>query len=408
MSNYKHSKPSGHRLYPNLAKAVTEALYDIFQEGHYADKVIERLLKSNPQWGSRDRAFLAETVYDMVRWYRLLYEIRGAEPQNHADWLRLFGIWRVINEEPLPDWEEFKSLHVASVLEKYRRLRIVRAIRESIPDWLDEIGNAEIGTDWDAMLQALNQPAKVVLRANLLKTSTIELQQSLLKEDIETDPMSNVALLVVRRQNLFSSKAFREGWFEVQDYASQQVAPFLNVEPGMRVVDACAGAGGKSLHLADLMLNKGQIISMDTDARKLEELRKRARRADVNIIETRLIDNSKVIKRLEASADRVLLDVPCSGLGVLRRNPDAKWKLRPDFLDQVRTTQQDILNNYSRMCKPGGQLVYATCSILPSENERQVAIFLEKQAGKFECVVEQSISPTAGFDGFYMALLQKV
>jgi len=394
------------KLYPNLVVAVIEALQSIFQEGYYADKVIARLLKSTPKWGSRDRSFIAESVYEIVRWYRLLYEIRGYEPKNEADWLRLFAIWWVISGNELPDWEEFKSVDVAAVKARHEKLQAERKIRESITDWLDVLGEREIGAEWDDMLRALNEPARVVLRANSLKTNPKELQDKLLNNGIKTGIITDDALLVKKRRNLFATKAFKDGLFEIQDYASQHVAPFLEAEPGMRVVDACAGGGGKSLHLAALMQNKGQIISLDTDGRKLQELRKRARRAGISIIETREIDNNKVIKRLDQSADRVLMDVPCSGLGVLRRNPDAKWKLSPGFIDEVQKIQQEILTSYSRMVKPGGKLVYATCSILPSENEQQVAAFLEQEE-IFTLEAERKISPVEGYDGFYMARLER-
>lgn len=395
------------KLYPNLVSAVVRGLQLIFEQGYYADKVIERLLKSDPKWGVRDRSFVAESIYEMVRWYRLLYEIRGFEPKNEADWLRLFGIWWVVSGEQLPDWEEFKSLDVNSVKEKYQHFQSIRKIRESIPDWLDELGEQTIGADWDATLHALNEPARVVLRTNRLKTTPKELQEKLFNDGITTGIITEDALLIKKRRNLFITKAFRDGLFEIQDYSSQQVAPYLEVEPGMRVIDACAGGGGKSLHLAALMHNRGQVISLDTGARKLNELRKRARRAGVSIIETREIENNKVIKRLEQSADRVLLDVPCTGLGVLRRNPDAKWKLSPEFMTEVQQTQQEILTSYSRMVKPGGKLVYATCSIFPSENEEQVAAFLAAQGDEFELKRERKISPMEGYDGFYMALLAR-
>ena len=194
----------------------------------------------------------------------------------------------------------------------------------------------------------------------------------------------------------------------MQDAGSQLIAPFLQAESGMRVIDACAGAGGKSLHLATLMQNKGSIISMDTEGRKLEELRKRAQRNGINIIETRTIESDKVINRLQDSADRLLLDVPCSGLGVIRRNPDAKWKLKLEFMNEIRFLQAKILQNYSKMVKIGGKMVYATCSILPSENENQVAIFLENNQN-WEKMDEKKVSSSEyGFDGFYMALLERL
>jgi 16S rRNA (cytosine967-C5)-methyltransferase len=187
------------------------------------------------------------------------------------------------------------------------------------------------------------------------------------------------------------------------------VAPFLGAEPGMRVIDACAGAGGKTLHLSAMMENKGQLLALDIYPGKLKELRKRAKRAGAHNIETRLITSSKVIKRLSDTADRVLIDAPCTGLGVLRRNPDAKWKLQSDFVEKVRDTQLDLLTRYSQMLRRGGKLVYATCSILPSENQQQVDAFLKSKAGReFQLLKVSSLLPSReGFDGFYMALLER-
>jgi 16S rRNA (cytosine967-C5)-methyltransferase len=175
----------------------------------------------------------------------------------------------------------------------------------------------------------------------------------------------------------------------------------------MKVVDTCAGAGGKTLHIAALMENKGQIIALDIYANKLKELKRRAKRNGAHNIDTRPIESTKVIKKLYDKADRVLIDAPCSGLGVLRRNPDAKWKLQPEFLEKIKETQRDILQQYSRMVKPGGQLVYATCSVLPSENQDQVKNFLDSNK-EFTFVKEKKVlSHKSGFDGFYMALLEK-
>jgi len=163
------------------------------------------------------------------------------------------------------------------------------------------------------------------------------------------------------------------------------------------------------LHLAALMENKGQIIALDIYENKLKELKRRAKRNGAHNIETRTIDSSKVIKKLIEKADKILIDAPCSGIGVLKRNPDSKWKLQPEFLEKIKDTQKEILDSYSRMVKPGGQMVYATCSILPSENELQVKEFLKREAGKdFKFIKEEKVFPSeSGFDGFYMALLQK-
>ena len=225
--------------------------------------------------------------------------------------------------------------------------------------------------------------------------------------DASTTNLAPDALVLGHRGNVFVSPMFKNGFFEVQDAGSQCIAPFLRVKPGMRVIDACAGAGGKTLHLAALMQNKGSIIPLDTEAWKLEELRRRTRRNGIHIVQTRPIESSKTIKRLHHSADRLLLDVPCSGLGVLRRNPDAKWKLSPEFIENVKVTQAKILREYSDMLRPGGLMVYATCSILPSENEEQVQRFLAENKD-YKLLEERKISPANdGSDGFYMALLEK-
>lgn len=397
------------RLHPLLVRAAAQALFAIFQEGRYADKVIEYTLRQNPKAGSRDRAFIAETTYEVVRYYRLYAEILGYTPQTEADFWKMCAIHFVLTRDlDLPAWAEFKGLNLKQIREKAAAQAQKRASRESIPDWLDQLGAAELGEPWDATLQWLNRPARVVLRANRLKTTRAELQKSLQKDGIETHTEGpDDALTLERRQNVFQTKAFKDGLFEVQDFSSQLVAPLLAPEPGMRVVDACAGGGGKTLHLAAMMQGKGQLIALDTLAWKLDELRQRARRAGASNIETRVIDNRKVIKRLHNSADRLLLDVPCSGLGVLRRNPDSKWKLQPEMIENLRATQQDILQSYSPIVKPGGRLVYATCSVLPSENERQVQRFLASEAGKpFTLLEEKRILPQDnGYDGFYMALL---
>ena len=177
----------------------------------------------------------------------------------------------------------------------------------------------------------------------------------------------------------------------------------------MKVVDTCAGAGGKTLHLASLMENKGQIIAMDIYESKLKKLKIRARRNGVHNVDMRVIDSTKPIKKLYNKADRILIDAPCSGLGVLRRNPDAKWKLEPEFIDNIKQTQQQVLQQYSRMLKPGGKMVYATCSVLPSENQNQVDDFLASESGKEFTFVKDNkvLAHESGYDGFYMALLEK-
>jgi 16S rRNA (cytosine967-C5)-methyltransferase len=405
------------RIHPLQIRAVAGALRSIFIENKYADKVIESTLRQNPKAGSSDRAFIAESTYEIVRYYRLYSEILGRNPHTEQDFWEMCGIHLVVqglrrDGRPglIPNIEALRPIKTPNLLEKIENCRQQRAVWESIPDWLDTLGAAELGAQWPATLHALNEPARVVLRTNTLQVDRTRLQALLAEEGVATQPEGNSdALVLERRQNVFSTKAFKNGLFEVQDYSSQQVSALLAPEPGMRVIDACAGGGGKSLHLAALMHNRGQLIAMDTLQWKLDALRLRARRARATNIETRVIDSRKVIKRLYESADRLLLDVPCSGLGVLRRNPDSKWKLQPEFVAELRRTQQDILEHYSQMLRPGGRMVYATCSILPSENRQQVDHFLNLEAGRdFTLLLDKSILPQEeGFDGFYMALLER-
>src|SRR5690606_6641604 len=257
----------------------------------------------------------------------------------------------------------------------------------------------------------LNQQAKVIIRVNTLKITREDLVKRLNDEGIETYAPKGYkdALVLAKRHNMFRSPTFKEGLFEIQDASSQRVAAALEVAPGMRVIDACAGAGGKSLHLAALMENKGRILSMDVEDWKLKNTKLRARRAGVSIIEPKVIEGNKTIKRLKETADRLLLDVPCSGLGVLKRNPDTKWKLTPESIDKVVAVQQEIIQNYSSLLKPGGIMVYATCSILPIENQDQVTAFLESERGQnFELLEDQKVlAHESGFDGFYIAKLKK-
>ena len=389
------------KLHKNLVIAVVETLSSIFEQQQYADKVIERQLKANPRWGARDRAFVAEYSYEIVRWKRLLEYLIHNRP-NLWD---LFGAYLLWKGETLPDWEEFKGVSIDK--ERLEEIQHNRALRESIPDWLDQVGESELKEEWDTILSSLNKTAPLVIRVNTLKTTREALQIRFQEDKIETLVVGDAALALKIRRNLFLHPAFKEGLFEIQDANSQRIAPALQLKAGLIVIDACAGGGGKTLQMAALMENKGKIIALDTEAWKLANLKQRARRAGAFNIEPRHIENNKVIKRLHNYADRVLLDVPCTGLGVLRRNPDAKWKLSLQGLEDVRQRQRDILQNYSAMCKVGGLVVYATCSVLPSENQLQVAQFLAANP-RFVLQNEENLYPhQTGFDGLYYAILQK-
>jgi 16S rRNA (cytosine967-C5)-methyltransferase len=404
------------KIHRTLVNAVTDTLKNIFEQGVYADKAVAQVLKQNAKWGARDRRFIAQTIYEMVRWWRLLNECSNKVFGNSNDYLLLFAIWFIENQKQLPEWEEFKHVDLKQIQDTLTELKKTRKYREAIPDWLDELAVAELGeTVWEKEIQALNQEAKVVLRVNTLKTNASALKDKLQTIQVEVgvintgeelwNGIKETALVVSKRQSIDKTKEYQDGLFEIQDAGSQLIATFLGAKPGITVIDACAGAGGKTLQIASIMGNKGNIIAMDVEDRKLKELKKRAERAGVTIVKTSIVNDNK-IKELKDTADCLLLDVPCSGLGVLRRNPDAKWKLNLPFIEQVKQKQQHILSNYSQMLKPGGKLVYATCSILPSENQNQIQLFLKNNSG-FKLLQDLTVYPSCGFDGFYMATLQK-
>lgn len=396
------------KIHRHLVEEILMALDSIFREGLRADKVIERTMKAHRKWGSRDRKFFAENVYEVVRWKRLLEHLSESDDL----WMIWGAHWLRKGHEIPQDWPETDGLTLALIRSREQSIPSA-AVRESYPDELYAIGAAELGTEWESIAHALNKPADVYLRTNALKITPQEVIAALAKEDVQAvaeNPRDlPLALRLKERKNTFVTQAFKSGYFEVQDAASQMVAPLLDIQPGQRVVDACAGAGGKTLHIAALMRNKGKIIAMDIYDWKLTELKLRARRNSVDIIETKLIDSSKVIKRMAETADRLLLDVPCSGMGVIRRNPDAKWKISAEEIARLQVLQQEILSGYSGMVKKGGLMVYATCSILPSENEKQVQKFLAAQGDAWSLVKEIHIRPDReGYDGFYGALLKRV
>ncbi len=391
------------KLYKNLVNEVALTLQQIFIQNRFADKALERTLKSHPQWGSRDRRFVAEAVYDIVRNFRLYASIAG----NEKNFWFITAVWMVNKGFEIPDWQEFRHLNPQQVLEDKKHLEQEPVYRYSYPDWLWKLGQEELGEErWAKEAEALHGQAEVFLRTNTLKASRQKLAESFAPgeqklSEVEATPE---ALLLQKRENVFQHKLFKDGWFEVQDAGSQQIAHYLQVKPGQVVIDACAGVGGKSLHLAALMQNKGRIISLDVEEFKLVELKRRARRGGVHMIETRNVSDHNVITSLAGKADRLLLDVPCSGLGVLKRNPDAKWKLTEEVIKRTRELQAQILEDYAVMVKPGGYMVYSTCSILPSENQKQVEKFLSGNR-TFKLDAEKTLWPSEGFDGFYMARL---
>ena len=396
-------------IHRNLLIGIHDALEEtFFQDKKYADKVLERLLKAHKKWGSADRQVVSEIFYDIVRWKKRLeyYMGEGTKPSNIYNLILAYLLWKKVKYKKFDEFDGIKTGGILSKLDK--KTFPTKAIEHSVPDWLAGLFEKELGAKWEKEMSALNEQAPVILRANSLKISAENLVEILKEEGVNSFVLRGYpdAVQLEEKKNVFLTSAFKEGFFEVQDASSQKIAELLDVKEGMRVVDACAGAGGKTLHIAALMKNKGQIIALDIYEWKLAELKRRAKRAGAFNIETRFIEDNKVIKRLHNTADRLLIDAPCSGLGVLKRNPDSKWKIDEDFINRIKTEQENILQNYSKILKKGGKMVYATCSILSSENGEQVRKFLAENT-EFTLVKEENIMPSDGYDGFYMALIER-
>lgn len=402
-----------HKVHYPLFAGCVDILFEVFHNGRRTDKTLDYHFKKQKQWGARDRKWVAEQVYTCVRGWRQGLACLGVPWQDSS--LPGFS-----SDGPRPDQKTVSNVLKVCLLQKGLD---ISGFREPGPnwnnvplqpknlasDWFYELGQSQL-EDWDDILSSQNSQAPAFLRVNLLKAPDVLTCISRLEKEgvsVQAVEECDTALRLLERKNVFQTSVFKEGWVEMQDVASQMVAPFLIPMPGERVIDACAGAGGKTLHLAERMQNKGQLIALDIHEWKLKELKVRSRRAGVSNLETRVISSSKVVKRLKGSADALLLDVPCTGSGVLRRNPDPKWRLNNQEYQSTLQLQQQLLQNYSGVLKDGGRMVYSTCSVLPDENSRQVKAFLESPAGQgFQLQSEFFNWPhTCVGDGFYAALL---
>jgi len=393
------------KIHRPLAEAATAILHGVFDEGKIADHTLRAAFRSNPRWGSRDRHFVASSVFDCIRWRRRLGYLCDSE--NPASLLACH--WQ-LGGYTQPEWPDFPWPAPAVIRQRLESLPSrPRAIRESYPDWIDRTAASQLGEDqWQEEAKALNEPAPIVLRCNPLRMPLPKLINALAARQIRVQPLPEhpLALIVAEGQRI-PADLTRQGWFEIQDAHSQQVSPFLQIAPGMRVMDACAGAGGKTLHLGALMNGEGELFAYDANPRRLAPLSERAKKAGIGNLKI-LAPDDGVIEKLRGTIDRLLLDVPCSGLGTLRRQPDIKWRLDADRLDQLQSTQADILRTFSPLVRPGGALVYATCSLLPCENEQQTTNFVSTHPG-FILEEQQTLTPaTGGHDGFHMARIRRI
>jgi 16S rRNA (cytosine967-C5)-methyltransferase len=394
-----------------------------------ADRVMDRYFRAHRNMGARDRGEVAELVYGCLRARRLLEHVVGVERAASQDLVAAqLLIGRGLSARAL---EEMRYPGDARALAERARgvdpAALPLAVRASLPDWLAERWVAELGaSETEALAAALNVPASVDLRVNALKATREDVAAALAAEGhaAEPTPLSPFGLRLRKRAPLFQTAAFRKGLFEVQDEGSQLVSLLVEAQPRERIVDLCAGGGGKTLHLGALMQNSGTLYAMDTHARRLQETRRRLARAGLHSVRLVAIEseNDAHVKRLRGSIDRVLVDAPCSGTGTLRRNPDAKW--RELDLAELAARQRRILAAGAELLKPGGRLVYATCSLLREENAGVVDGFLAEARGFARVAVRPILERWSidlpelesdlrlyphrhGTDGFFAAVLER-
>lgn len=398
------------KVYRPMCEGVVHNLIEIFNHQKTANFVVDKSLKNNKKWGSKDRKFVALASYEIVRNWRYIKFCAAIDErkikQSHQYW-HMLGTWLVIMDFELPTWDEFTIVDKQSIL-NLKNEEVPFKVKYSVTDWLNEYGNEQVGQNWEADMIAMSQEADVFLRVNTSKISVEDCAYRLAEEGVAVEMVAGAeqALRLIERKRIDQTTLFKKGMIEVQDAGSQLVASLLRPRSGEKVIDACAGAGGKTLNLADWMRNKGEIMAMDVEEKKLIELVRRANRNKFDIIKIAKANTENIVKYTNW-ADKLLLDVPCSGSGTFRRNVDAKWKLKPEFVQELIALQAKLLQDYAKMLKSGGLMVYATCSIFKSENEAQILNFL-KSNQQFKLVKENSISPSVnGWDGFYMALLKK-
>lgn len=375
----------------SLAGHALELIEILQRDQRPADKIIDTFFRQRRYLGSHDRRELAESVYGILRHLRLLQALVAKVKPNvasHPAWL--FAAYKLHIEKATPETVQAYALPIAPIeITNLATLDFTDlgldnlGLRTSFPDWLVTTLQRQLGeSEAEHLLEALNQPPPLTIRVNTLKTTREACLAELRERGHECTPtkFSPDGIHLTKRTNLFGLDLFRDGWFELQDEGSQIISLLLDPKPNWRVADVCAGGGGKTLHLAALMKNRGEIFAFDVVPQRLENLRQRARRCGIHNIRVQVLQPNEFPAPLLGQMDAILIDAPCSGTGVFRRNPDAKWKITPELVQEMAAKQKQIITHYAPLLKPGGRLVYATCSLLAEENEEVVQSFLAEQS----------------------------
>jgi 16S rRNA (cytosine967-C5)-methyltransferase len=415
------------RLHPAVAGHTEEVLREVLRFTGPADLIVSRYFREHPKLGSRERNAVAEAVYSVLR-NKLSYASfseSGTGPAMRR--LALLGLADAVGIDSVAGLgpEETEWLQRIAQID---RNALPVALRANLPQWLfDKL----VARDGEAatleLAEALNRPAPLDLRVNALKSKREDVIAELAKAPIACDPTpyAPLGIRIFKKPALQNLPLFKDGVIEVQDEGSQLLAHILGAKRGEMVADFCAGAGGKTLAIGAMMRNTGRLYAFDVAEKRLAKLKPRLARSGLSNVHPVVIahENDAKIKRLAGKIDRVLVDAPCSGLGTLRRNPDMKWRQTPESVAELNQKQQSILASASRLVKPGGRLVYATCSLLDEENEAVAADFLAthpdftlvpmpdimaEQKIALECGDYLKLSPQIHqTDGFFAAVFER-
>jgi 16S rRNA (cytosine967-C5)-methyltransferase len=359
-----------------LLDNCSELLKQVLKFDHPADMVLSRYFREL-RLGPRERATLAETIYGVLRKKNLYTYLaqHGSGPPERRLAILGFAADRDFLKAALTEQE----IDWLARCDQVKPADLMELHRHNLPQWLVEPLKQQLGDDFWPLVDSLNAPAGLDLRVNALKDKRADVQKELAKLAIKTvaTPYSPWGLRMADKSQLGKLDAFTRGAIEVQDEGSQLLALLVDAKRGEMVVDFCAGAGGKTLALGATMRSTGRLYAFDTSGHRLDALKPRLARSGLSNVHPVAIAHERDdrIKRLAGKIDRVLVDAPCSGLGTLRRNPDLKWRMNPKAIEELVVKQTAILQSASRLVKPGGRLVYATCSVLGEENESIAAAF---------------------------------
>src|ERR1700712_4691162 len=368
------------RLPPAILGNTEEVLREILRFTAPADTTLSRYFRDHPRLGSRERGAVAEGIYAILRNKSFFTDFAEAGQSPTMRRLTILGLAEAVGADSLGGLTEEETEFLGRIAQIDRTL-MPPQMRSNLPKWLFDKFVAQYGEAETLQLaDALNQPAPLDLRVNSIKATRDEVVARLAEAPIEALPMpyAPLGLRVMKKPSLQNLPLFKEGAIEVQDEGSQILAQIVGAKRGEMVVDFCAGAGGKTLALGALMRNTGRLYAFDVSEKRLAKLKPRMARSGLSNVHPVQIAHERdaKVKRLAGKIDRVLVDAPCSGLGTLRRNPDVKWRQKPDALAELNVKQNAILSAAARLLKGGGRLVYATCSLLNEENEAIVAQFM--------------------------------